>query len=339
MSLRWRIVVLAVLVVVVAVGTTFVLTRRSAEQSQAVAAASAAPSVAMSELAAGPRVVFRHTGLGADYGKAAAVSLADSTGPRAFYNVACERLYAVPSRTVCLYRDAGLVTTYQGQVGDGSFANPAPLPLTGLPSRARLTADGSLVATTTFVSGDSYLSQGFSTRTYVTTLATGESQHVEDFALVHEGQPVNPVDRNYWGITFSADDHTFYLTASWAGKTWLAKGDLRTRTITTIAENVECPSLSPDETRVAFKKRVGTGANPWRLMVRDLASGVESNVAEQRSVDDQVVWLDNSTLAYALPRTAPGVATSDIWSVPADGSGSPQVLVADAFSPTVQSAS
>lgn len=38
MTARWRIAVLAVLVVAVAVGTTFVLTRPSAEQSQAVAA-------------------------------------------------------------------------------------------------------------------------------------------------------------------------------------------------------------------------------------------------------------------------------------------------------------
>lgn len=38
MTARWRIAVLAVLVVAVAVGTTFVLTRPRAEQSQAVAA-------------------------------------------------------------------------------------------------------------------------------------------------------------------------------------------------------------------------------------------------------------------------------------------------------------
>jgi hypothetical protein len=332
-SMRQRVIALVVLVLLVVTGTTVALTRRGAERTEAAGQAVPVASVPLDQLPAGPRLVFRHTGLGADYGKAAVVSLGDPGGPRAFFGVECERLYAVASRTVCLYRDAGLVTTYHAQVADGSFANPTPLPLVGFPSRARLSRDGSLVATTTFVTGDSYLTQGFSTRTYVTTLATGESPHVEDFALVHEGQTINPVDRNYWGVTFAADGRTFYLTAAWGGRTWLARGDLAAKTVTTIAENVECPSLSPDGTRVAFKKRVGTGAAPWRVMVRDLGTGVESKVAEERSVDDQVLWLDDSTLAYALSRTDPGVATSDIWSVPADGSGSAKLMVENGFSP------
>ena len=73
-------------------------------------------------------------------------------------------------------------------------------------------------------------------------------------------------------MTFAADGDTFYATLATAGKTHLIKGSLRNRRARTLRSNVECPSLSPDGTRVAYKKRVGTGDNPWRLHVLDLAT-------------------------------------------------------------------
>jgi hypothetical protein len=69
--------------------------------------------------------------------------------------------------------------------------------------------------------------------------------------------------------------------------------------------------------------------------VYDLASGKETLLAEQHSVDDQVEWLDAAHVIYGLPRTTTGAATSDVWSVPADGTGTPQALVHNAWSPAV----
>jgi hypothetical protein len=66
--------------------------------------------------------------------------------------------------------------------------------------------------------------------------------------------------------------------------------------------------------------------------VLDLASGKETALAETRSVDDQALWRDDSTLLYALPRADSG---SDVWSVPADGTGTPALLVPYAASPAV----
>ncbi len=329
---RWALAVVCVLALLAA--TAFVVSRRTA-RDQAAASATTAATTPAAALLAVPRLFFRNTAVGPDYGKTAVVALADPQGPRAYVDATCERLYAVATRSVCLYRDAGVVTTYHANLGGPAFQATGPLSIVGFPSRARLSLDGTLVATTTFVSGDSYTSTGFSTRTYVTSVTTGESLHLEDFALIHQGERIVPTDRNFWGVTFAADDRTVYLTAAWGGTTWLAKGDLTSRTVTTIASNVECPSLSPDGTRVAFKKRVGNAADPWRLMVRDLATGVETPTAERHSVDDQAVWIDNGTIGYALPRAQPGLATSDVWAVRADGTGSPQVLVADAFSPAV----
>lgn len=332
-STRRQVVALVVICALAIAATTgFVLSRR-AERSSAAASAAALPSVTsdVSE----PRILFRNTALGADYGRVAAVPLTDTLGPRAVVGPACERLDVVATRSICLSRDQGLVTTYRADVGDASFGGAKQLPLVGFPSRTRLARDGALVASTTFITGDSYLTQGFSTRTFVTNLATKETLHVEEFTLVHEGATITPVDRNYWGVTFAADGRTFYVTVAWGGRTWLARGDLSTRTVVTLTDNAECPSLSPDGTRVAFKERVSNGPQPWRLVVWNVATGTRVPLAEQRSVDDQVVWLDDATIIYALPRGGAGTATSDVYRVPADGSGQPALLVKDAWSPAV----
>ena len=50
-----------------------------------------------------------------------------------------------------------------------------------------------------------------------------------------------------------------------------------------IHENVECPSLSPDETRIGYKKAVGHDPPVWRFHVLDLATGRETPLAEQRA--------------------------------------------------------
>jgi hypothetical protein len=94
--------------------------------------------------------------------------------------------------------------------------------------------------------------------------------------------------------------------------------------------------LSPDGTRIAFKNHGDLPPGQWRLAVYDLRSGAETLLAETHTVDDQVEWLDDHTILYGLPRTtSAGAATSDIWAVPSDGSGTPRTLVADAWSPAV----
>ena len=80
-------------------------------------------------------------------------------------------------------------------------------------------------------------------------------------------------DFNFWGVTFSAEDsNRFYATVRSAGKTYLLEGDVGERTMTVLRENVECPSLSPDGTRIAFKKLTDGLIGQWRLHVLDLAT-------------------------------------------------------------------
>jgi hypothetical protein len=75
----------------------------------------------------------------------------------------------------------------------------------------------------------------------------------------------------------------------------------------------------------------------WRLVAYTVATGAETPLAETRSVDDQVDWLDDQHVVYGLPRSTTGgaAATSDVWVVASDGTGSPAVLVHDAWSPAV----
>jgi hypothetical protein len=289
----------------------------------------------LSALRAQPHLVFRSTALGQGYGRVAAVPLTAPDGPRAFTPVSCERVYATAEDAICLAADRGLVTTYRAQLLDASWAPTRDLPLTGLPSRTRLSRDGSLVATTTFVFGDSYANPGkFSTRTVVTRTDGDVVGDIEKFRLTIGGKVVTAVDKNLWGVTF-ADDDRFYATAATAGKTWLVEGSLSSRTVTALHGDVECPSLSPDGTRIAYKKHGDLPSGKWRLAVYDLRTGQETLLAESRSVDDQAEWLDDRTVVYGLPRDAAGTATSDVWQVPADGTGAPQVLVHDAWSPAV----
>ena len=110
------------------------------------------------------------------------------------------------------------------------------------------------------------------------------------------------------------------------------RGSLSRKSVTTLVENVECPSLSPDGTRVAFKKRVLSRTSLWHEYVLDLRTLKETALAERHSVDDQATWLDDRTVAYALPAEGK-VGTSDLWSVPADGTGKPRLLIAGASSP------
>lgn len=100
----------------------------------------------------------------------------------------------------------------------------------------------------------------------------------------------------------------------------------------TVRDRVECPSLSPDGTKIAFKSAIdGDYAKGWRLSVLDLATNRVTRTTEARSVDDQAAWLDDDTLGY-VRQHADG--TKDLWTVPADGTGKPALLRRDAHSPT-----
>lgn len=283
----------------------------------------------------GPKVVFRNTASGMGYGLVASVALDDPSGPRVVTSQACDRVYATRTIGMCLHIDRGVVTTFTASLMDATWTETRAWPLPGIPSRTRISADSRLIASTAFVTGESYGTVGFSTQTVIRSVDGTDYGSLEDFALLVDGHQVTAIDRNIWGVTFSADDTVFYATAASGGRTWLVRGNLAARTLTAIRDTAECPSLSPDGTHIAYKKNLSTLTAPhWSIAVLDLSTGQEIVLPEERNVDDQVEWLDNDNLLYGLPRTD-AVGDSDIWSMRSDGSADPTPFIEHAWSPSV----
>jgi hypothetical protein len=331
---RGRLVAFAVIIVLVVGATVGFLIRERSGQQEAIRKAPKLATVDVARLDTKPRIVFRNESR-AHYGVLGMVSLADPSGPRGLTSKACARVYSAQRELLCISLNK-LTLVYQTQLLGPDLHTGRTLPLAGVPSRARLSADGTLAATTTFTASDSYVSSSFSTRTTISTTAgTKRSIDLESLKLVHRGKRISPVDRNYWGVTFASDDNRFYATVAFSGHTWLVRGDLKAGTVTTMREDAECPSLSPDGTRVVYKKRLGQARGHWRLVVLDLATGRETKLAETRSIDDQAEWLDAKHVLYAVLGSRGDKYLSDVYSVPADGTGRPKLLIPQASSPAV----
>jgi dipeptidyl aminopeptidase/acylaminoacyl peptidase len=192
---------------------------------------------------------------------------------------------------------------------------------------------------TVFITGHSYADTGFSTATTLVDLETGETiGNLEEFSVTREGARFDAPDFNFWGVTFARDSNRFYATLRSGGQLYLVEGDVAHRAMRVVGQNVECPSLSPDNTRIAFKRQVSTSGNPaWQLYLRDLRSGEERPLAaETRSVDDQVEWLDDGHILYAwVEQGPPRTAATAVWVLPVDGSAPPRIFHAQGYSPAV----
>lgn len=280
------------------------------------------------------KVAFLNGARGPHLTDLATVPAADPAAGRTASGVKCQRFYAAAGTGVCLQSTPGaLAQNNRALILDANLRTLRSIPLAGTPSRARVSPSGHLAAWTVFVGGESYGAAFFSTRTAILDTRSWQlTPNLEEFGILLNGKNYHAVDVNFWGVTFAADDETFYATLGTGGHTYLVKGSISRRTVTTVTQNIECPSLSPDGTRVAFKKRALRGAALWREYVLDLRTLRETPLAEHHSVDDQATWLDNRTVAYALP-TEGEVGSTDLWSVPADGTGTPRLLIPGASSP------
>lgn len=252
-------------------------------------------------------------------------SLDEGRVERSSADLACERVHYAGGRGICMgVAPSGV--DYEATIFDSKLQPVHRLGLTGFPSRARVSTDGRYGAMTVFVGGDSYLESpsALSTRTTIVEMASGRQiAQLEQFDVTKDGKPFDAVDFNFWGVTFAADPNRFYATLGTGAEHYLVEGALRRRSMRVLRDGVECPSLSPDGRWIAYKSRIGD--NRWRLRVLELATLEDHAVAETHSIDDQVEWLDDQTLAYS--------DELNVYAVPADGSGAAQLVVRDATSP------
>jgi hypothetical protein len=287
---------------------------------------------------------FRANALGPDYGKVAFAPLSDLAQRHYAADLYCDRLHFAGENGVCLYADRGAITTYYAIGFNAQMQRRWSFKVNGLPSRVRVSPSGRLAAITVFLAGQSYTSLNFATQTSILNAATGQIMvnNLEDFSVTRNGAEFKSKDFNFWGVTFARDENRIYATLWSKGNTYLIEGDLGKHTAQVIHDNVECPSLSPDNTRIAYKKKFVGGLLQgrritWHITLLDLKTGTETPLGESRSVDDQVEWLDNDHILYILPENEAGAssASTDIWVLPSTANGTPQLLLKGGFSPAV----
>ncbi|RKS68179.1 WD40 repeat protein [Actinomadura pelletieri DSM 43383] len=290
------------------------------------------------ELPDGRQIVFRSLRPGPAFGHIAAVPAAEPRGERVVLPTRCERTAASAAGGLCLRQTRNPVRLFTASLMDDRLRPGKETPLNGIPSRARISEDGRYYATTAFVTGHSYLSDGFSTETVIGRIGGDPVGNIEQFTFMLNGQPNGNVDRNVWGVTFVPGGQRFFATVATQNRRYLVEGDIGRRTLTALRENVECPSLSPNGQRLVYKKRTGSNSDVWRFHTLDLATGVEAPLAETRSVDDQAAWLDDDHVMYGVPKGGAGGRNADVWVVALRG-GAPRILIPDADSPTVRTPS
>lgn len=290
---------------------------------------------ALAQAISGSELLVRSTILDDTFGRVTAVPLDRPREARRTTSLVCDRVHFAAGRGICLTADSDWLPRWTGVIFDERFRTLETFSLSGEPSRARMSPNAKVAAYTVFVNGHAYNPGGFSTRTALVDVATGEEiAQLEEFTVRREGRALRSADFNFWGVTFARDENRFYATLGTGGHTYLVEGDIRAREARILRDGVECPSLSPDGTRIAFKQRTNGGARPtWRIAVLDLETLRDLPLAETRNVDDQVEWLDDERVAYGLP-SGDGSTGGDVWAVRADGAGKPARLLSGALSPT-----
>jgi hypothetical protein len=314
-----------IVLVVICLAAAVIAIAAGVNKDEPRVAASAASRRVLTDAQAEGRPVLVYRSLDPK-GQVAVAPLETTPGKPTFAPLSCERVYYAANTGICLARGK-FPSAIDARLFEPDFRVRHTVSLTGIPSRARVSPDGRYASVTAFVSGDSYAAAGsFSTRTTLIDATHGTPiADLEKFTVTKDGKQVTAVDVNYWGVTFARNSDRFYATMATGGKTYLIQGSVQGRVAHVIHENVECPSLSPDGKRIAYKKRTGSSADPWHLTVLDLATMRETPLAESRSVDDQVEWLDDGQILYGLD--------GQVWAVPADGSGRPRRFLASADSP------
>ena len=252
--------------------------QRQLDAKGAVEAGAPSPDALMAK----PHLLVRDMAAG-QAGYAGLLPLADPGGARAVTDLPCARLSMAAGNGVCLSDHGDILNPYKALFFGPDFKVRAEKPLAGVPSRARVSADGKYGSSTVFVTGDSYAPGSFSTRTTIWDMATGnEFGNLEDFSVWENGKQLQSPDHNFWGVTFDpANSGHFFATLGTKGHTFLVDGDVVAKKVNILRDGVECPDLSPDGTRF-----VVSATGPADMKEADAEEYFKTAVASARGVQE-----------------------------------------------------
>lgn len=292
---------------------------------------------------------------GPDYGRVAIIA---ADGSRRHMDRSCLRVHVAGEVGVCLtgrdHNSAAAKTdetteTWETVVFDATDDRAAKIRSyqSPFPSRARVRADGSRYTTTGFVNGREYEEIGATETTQTLALiddptGAGPMVGLSQFHVDGSARRYTTDRFQYWGVSFGDQDR-FWVTGYFDDETGpeIMIGDVATMTLEPAGHFGSCPSVSPDGATVVFKKTRAAGG--FVLVALDIESGTETVVGETRSVNDQVEWIDNDTIIYALhPDEGPGAEEVedeqeryDLWTVDLAPGSVPVLFATNASSPAV----
>lgn len=267
---------------------------------------------------------------GEDY---AQIGYLDRDGERHVLPQDCVRLDWNVNGGICLNADLNSLAG-RGFLLDSGFVPQGRFTIGG-PSRAAVSPDGAVASWTGFTVGHSYLDPGeFATTTQVVSIEREVGANLETIfdTFDFDGDAYMPEDRNYWGVTF-IDADRFYATLGTDDGDVIVEGNVQTRRLDFAHSNASCPEVSPDGSTIVAKERRGDG---FQLVAIDTESGTRRDLGETRSVDDQVEWLNETTILYGLPNLEEGTSAQpafDIWALDVAAGSAPELFVPFADSP------
>ena len=277
-----------------------------------------------------PFLMFRTLAPARAHGRVAMSSLSASDR-RYVTPLQCGRVHFAGGHGVCLHEVAdGTTVTYMADLFDRTLRRTHRLQLAGVPTRVRVSPNGRLAAVTTYAEEESPAGERLAIESVLVDLRVGRViADLREFAIdaALAAAMTGPIDLA--NVSFDKDGDRIFATLSTPLERYVVIGSLRERRLRALTAGLAAEALSPDGTRLIVKRRKGERGF-WQLLVLDLAT-LTARALDQddRTVDDQVEWLDDMQVIY---HDATDQGTG-VWVLAADGQSKPRLLLADAFSP------
>jgi hypothetical protein len=284
--------------------------------------------ITLASLQRNPHIVFQSVLRDAQYAQTAVVPLDAPAEMRVYTGLVCERVSFAAGHGICLAAKSDADTTYYARLFGSDFIPTAAIQLDGTPTYAAVSPDGTLAAASVLLAPVTEINRLPPSKTIViNTSSATPAADLDTFDLLRDGQPVPHTTLDLWGMTFKADGDGFFASIRLSGNVFLIEGSLRDHSMTVREPGVSAPSLSAGGDQIAYARLISSVGPTWRFHVLDLGSGADTELAETRSIDDQMTWIDKDRVAYGL--------STDTWIVNADGTGTPAPFLFDGLSTSV----